>query len=344
MVLHGIKQCGVDNVCWDCCTRSGRCCWSPCCSVVVEYNSYRCHYGADSTCTNRDSIGTEHQYYFRSEGAHELFAAPAGYDRAVVGPPPNSQTSIEPTGCFAPGGDGYAGMYWRSPEPVVDTVWHTLKSVTDAGGCPPATQESPGWYLWARHLNTAFTTGYLDGGGSAIQGYWSVFLSKGKYIESNNDGTSAVGGVGFIDPAVAYGVTESYTNTDSGTFETEYRCCGASVDTRETTGTGCLFSSGSGYYTDHRVGYIRMGTQAACCRDTTDSATNCDTLDSGGSNDPANCPFINHVAGRDTDWDEEQDPNKQMPKNYQRTPNCCASCEEDDCVDLPIFADPGPYL
>jgi len=243
------------------------------------------------------------------------------------------------------GGASYAGMYWRSPEPVVDTVWNTVGAIQNAGGCPPATQDSPGWYLWARHLNAPFNTGYLDGGGGAIQGYWSVSLSKNKYITSNNDGSSATQGIGWSNPAVAYGTSSGYTNTDSGTFETEYRCCGANVDTRETTGTGCLFTSASGYYTDHRVGYIRMGTQSACCRDTRRSdETNCDTLDSGGSNDPANCPCINHVAGRDTDWDEEQDPNKQMPKNYQRTPNCCASCEEDDCVDLPIFADPGPYL
>lgn len=96
---------------------------------------------------------------------------------------------------------------------------------------------------------------------------------------------------------------------------TEYRCCGADWDHADDC------PSSGPYFRRFQYASIRPKS-VTCCFDTTDSAHHADCGRAVDGKEPYRCPCINGGWG----WDISE-PDQ---------PNCCASCEEDDCVDLPL--------
>jgi hypothetical protein len=99
-----------------------------------------------------------------------------------------------------------------------------------------------------------------------------------------------------------------------------YRCCGADWIVNDfATGT-CQDAGGPGpWYKDIREVSIRP-ISVSCCKDTNDTSISGCGLNSEGD-DPGVCPC--RLGG----WADDT-------TSYE--PNCCASCEPDDCVDLPL--------
>ena len=281
MSLHRIKNCGVDNECWDCCQRSGgSCCWSPCCAIVASWDFWRC-YWSDAGCSVRaPNVNVEPTLYARTNPIGESFKCfPAPYD-------PNQVPF--PTGCHVPGGGpNVAGMYWRSVEPVMFEAWNTAPG--SQTGCPPASQAlSPPWYMWVRHNFIA----------DPVTGkHWQLFFSASAYI---------IDGAPNQGPAV--------TPADAN-FTTEYGCCGAVLDDDHS----CTADPGPPYYSQRAQGSVRVVSFPACCRDTTRTdISGCGRVADGL--DPALCPCVNNAWGWDSTSGER---------------NCCASCQDDECIDLP---------
>ena len=296
MTLTRQKNCGFNwpetlaTGCFDCCNRSGPCSWDPCTTVKAMWWIETCYY-SDSGCTagRKYGFGEPDNNSFTPKTSTTQFAGP-DWDEI--------RDNSSPTGCYSAGVSQICGgMYWRSKDPINDVqVWDTTPGLPFA--CPPqSVSSSTDLWLWSMHTHTA---------DQSNGNYWRTWRS-GPSITLESDANDGAGNCG--------GTPNGWAN-----YDIEYGCCGAETVAHSTCSEE---TPGSLWKKVTAEAYLVIGTQSACCRDTTDFTDPlCDPEHEDF--DIETCPQINSAWGID--------PTSGLP-------NCCASCEDGyDCViDLPLL-------